>query len=335
MANPQHVEWLLEGVEAWNQRRLNDGFTPDFENADIYREFRKARKLDRHGRIPLAGVDFGSQHFYDSDPNLFHDEIVDPPKLPHGNYQLPDFSTEPLDSEHEAPTGAKLTGAILSLADLIGADLSWADLTSANLSHADFSDADLSYATLSGANLTQSRLINSNLNAATLTSAYLFGADLTGSSLRHAEVTNANLVGANFSGANLAGVEVWKAILYTERNTATNQLSQAEMRFKTISEFLEIISSLSRHHSDELVYFRGESNSQWELRPSVMRNGLVKFEGEMLTELIARRPEEFSGRNSALGQWVLAQHYRLRTRFLDITKNPLVALFSDPFLRYY
>lgn len=32
MANQQHIEWLLEGVEAWNARWE---FVPDFEGANF------------------------------------------------------------------------------------------------------------------------------------------------------------------------------------------------------------------------------------------------------------------------------------------------------------
>ena len=99
------------------------------------------------------------------------------------------------------------------------------------------------------------------------------------------------------------------------------------MNLHSLSEFLRIIRELQAQHSEEVLYFRGESQSGWELRPSVMRDGLLQYESEMLTQLISRRPEEFTGRDLSIAQWVLAQHHGLHTRFLDITRNPLVSLF--------
>ncbi|MBL3565577.1 hypothetical protein JMM59_11270, partial [Rhodovulum sulfidophilum] len=66
MGNPQHLDWLLEGVEAWNARRELDAFIPDLSGMDIRGAFEKAGKLEE-GRIPLLRAKLGGANLVRAD----------------------------------------------------------------------------------------------------------------------------------------------------------------------------------------------------------------------------------------------------------------------------
>ena len=100
-----------------------------------------------------------------------------------------------------------------------------------------------------------------------------------------------------------------------------------------VADLIQECTKLGAHQTDCLLYYRGEETNKWKLRPSVMRPlqksqfSLCSKESTMLLDLMSRRPEDFHNTTSAFAQWVLAQHHGLKTRLLDVTRNPLVALF--------
>lgn len=74
-------------------------------------------------------------------------------------------------------------------------------------------------------------------------------------------------------------------------------------------------------------FFRGHSNYNYETIPSIYRNDNIQNEARFYHEAIRRNPTEFTEDMSTFDKLVKMQHYELPTRLLDITTNPLVALY--------
>ena len=314
MANQQHIEWLKEGVEAWNNRRKAAPFKPD-----------------------LAGISFAPS-------------VADMEAAVISLSSIPMAELRHLPSPPDGWVGAGLHGINLAGASLYRTQFNCADLTDANLSNANLEHANLNQAflcrsnmqgaRLSGAYLGQANIIDADLTRAELTNSHLGGASLSGADLAGATLTGADLsatwtTGTNLVRTNLADVrhlptELWKARIFPEYESP-EQMDIEATRVKTVGDLLQVVRDIKDFHKggdETLLYFRGEPQCNWKLRPSVMRqDSLLTSEGRMLLELTSRRPEDFAGASSALAQWMLAQHHELPTRFLDITSNPLVALY--------
>lgn len=111
------------------------------------------------------------------------------------------------------------------------------------------------------------------------------------------------------------------------QDTTSPLPASEEIRISSVSEFIQKIVQRDKEAGTE-TFYRGHANKDWELLPSIFRtpNGVEK-EHLLFRDMVAHEPQSFSECKSALDYLVQMQHYGLPTRLLDMTTNPLVALY--------
>lgn len=168
MAETQHIEWLLEGVEAWNARRQAEPFVPDLRAANLRGLFDGYSKLTEELMIPLQGIDLREAQLDGAD--IWGADLREAAFV------------------NASMRQARLNGSNLEGADLRETDLAGAFLVEVNLKKVRFLGASLRQAHLSGADLTKAALPQIDLKGASLRGATLNGAVLRGTYLRDANV---------------------------------------------------------------------------------------------------------------------------------------------------
>ena len=185
MANEEHLAILLQGIEVWNQWRLNNRLicpnlsgTDELYGKDLHRAILSEANL---GAADLRKADLSRAAL--SGTHLLGSDL--------SNANLSETYL------HDANlNGAILRGAIFRRANISATNLFRSDFSGADLRNTDLSQANLNLANFSGANLS-----NTNLTRAELGETDFSNANLTGAQLSCVEASDTNFAGANLTGA--------------------------------------------------------------------------------------------------------------------------------------
>lgn len=103
---------------------------------------------------------------------------------------------------------------------------------------------------------------------------------------------------------------------------------------ESVTQFIEHIQGLPRR-ATSIHCFRGQRNHEWIDDPALLRKPaeLLPYEYNSVRDLVAVHPQEFYQDENMFDRLVRMQHYGLPTRLMDVTTNPLVALYfaTEPY----
>ena len=97
----------------------------------------------------------------------------------------------------------------------------------------------------------------------------------------------------------------------------------------SVSSFISAVKALkeSDDGTSTELYFRGQDAEFWDIEPSIFRNNMLSIEHRLMQIPLQKIPAEFKEFHTTFDIMTKYQHYGMCTRLLDLTTNPLVALY--------
>ena len=100
------------------------------------------------------------------------------------------------------------------------------------------------------------------------------------------------------------------------------------IQIKSVGLFMEQVKTIMQaNDNNDTFFFRGQETEFWRIEPSIFRDDFISIEHTLMQEPLLKVPNDFSEADDVFDILTKYQHYGMCTRLLDLTTNPLVALY--------
>lgn len=108
-----------------------------------------------------------------------------------------------------------------------------------------------------------------------------------------------------------------------------DEMENYGIEITSVSSFIGEVNRLKDdlYGSNEELFFRGQKTDFWDVIPSIFRGNFLSVEHTLMQVPLLKAPYEFISINNDFEIMTKYQHYGMCTRLLDLTTNPLVALY--------